>query len=121
MLVFYRILSIIIMIITIDVVYFSYKKYIEYVNKKNETSIKAVLPIKYPTLFLLGGLTSVFIYDSTNFFEILKNCYLLGILFLLVYFNIVAIKRILFRTKTNISSFKKIDKDSLKEVFKKKK
>lgn len=118
----YSIISILILLLTIDFVYFSYKKIVQYINKKKELNFVISIKARYPALFLIGGLTSVILYNKSNIFlEILKSSFLFGMLFVMVYLNVVVMKRILFRTKGNIQNIKKIEKGGIVNLFKKKK
>jgi len=118
----YGIISILIMLVTIDIFYFTYKSYIGYVNKKNGSNIKVVIPAVYPILFLLGGLVSVIFLNKTDIFlGILKSCFMFGILFVLAYLNLVVMKRMSYRTKVNIEKLKNVEKKNNEKVFKKKK
>lgn len=110
-----------IMFCIVDLVYFGYKKYLEFVSKRSGQKRDENISLLYPSVFLVGCLIRIIFYGKDiTFLILLKETFLWGLLALLIIFNVLAVKNRMGSAKKEISKFKNIEKSDGEKLFKKK-
>lgn len=106
MLILWKIIVAIIVLAFADSICTIYSKIINAVNKKYDKNVETVVPIIYPSIFIVGGIIGLLTSSNEEFFQILKDSMLFGISFLLIYINIKILKDKLFRFVGKVKKIK---------------
>lgn len=122
MYILYSVGVLLILCLVIDLVYVIYKKIIEHINAKSGRQREIKIPIGYMITFLCCALARIIILSkNVSFFVLFKESFLFGLLGLLVIFNVKTIKSRFNHAKTEISTFKNLEKKDGEKVFQSKK